>query len=61
MAKGGKGTNHSIHPKGMSSHAPSVNDASRVLPKGPTVNDGATRDGVAVGDSERGPDKGVLK
>ncbi len=61
MAKGKKGgTIHSIH-GGLSSRAASVNDASRVLPKGPSVNEGSTRSGVAVGNSEKGKDSGVLK
>lgn len=60
MAKSSKGTLHSIH-GGLISRAPDVQDASRVLPKGPTVNDEAIRSGVAVGDSDKGKDKGKLK
>lgn len=55
------GTLHKIHPSGMKSNAPNVQDSSRVLPKRPTVNEGAVRSGVAVGDSEKGKDTGVLK
>jgi hypothetical protein len=53
-------TNHSLL-KGLTSRAPDVQDASRKISSKKTVNDEAIRTGVAVGDSERGPDKGVLK
>ena len=58
--KSSRGTQHSIH-GGLSPHAAPVNDSSRKLPKGPSVNEGSTRSGVAVGDSDKGRDSGVLK
>jgi len=59
-SKSSSGTIHAIH-KGLTSHAPSVNDGSRKISSSKSVNDEAIRSGVAVGDSERGKDGGVLK
>ena len=59
MAKNSNSTQHSIH-GGKSSHAAPVHDASRTLSKGRSVNEGATRDSVAVGTSTA-KDGGHLK
>lgn len=61
MAKGKKGgTLHKLQ-AGISSNAPDINDASRSIQSSLTVDDGAVRKGVAVGDNERKKDKGKLK
>ena len=52
-------TQHTIH-GGKSSRAAPVSDSSRTLSKGRSVNDEATRSGVAVGKGT-GSDGGVLK
>lgn len=41
--------------EGMKNHSPSSSDKSTMLPKGPSVNEGATRDGVAKTPKTLGP------
>lgn len=59
--KSAGGTQHKLH-GGLSSHAvDGAGDKSRKIASNRSVNDGAIRKGVACGDYEKGPDKGVLK
>jgi len=59
MAKSGKGSQHTIH-GGLSSSAAPQHDSSRTISSKRSVNEGATRDGVAVG-TGTGKDGGKLK
>jgi len=55
------GTQHSLH-KGLTTDSPDgAGDPSRKIQSKLSVNDEAIRTGVAVGDNERGKDKGSLK
>jgi len=54
-----KGHHHSLH-EGLSSNAPSQMDSSRRINSSRSVNEGATREGVAVG-TGTSKDGGKLK
>lgn len=59
--KSAGGTQHTLHGGLMSRAVVGASDKSRKIASKRSVDDEAIRKGVACGDYEVGPDKGVLK
>lgn len=59
--KGSGGTQHKLHGGLMSNAVDGAGDKSRKIASKRSVDDEAVRSGVAVGTSDSGKDKGVLK
>lgn len=58
--KSAGGTQHTLH-GGLGACSAPANDKSRKVASSRSVDDEATRTGVAVGDSQKGRDRGSLK